>query len=1205
MKIKKLIKKLLSIKIKFGTSPNCTKSNCIILFPDEPNTLRCGISALIAFKLPNKQDNIKEIFKKIDHILSLVEKNLLITSENKSKENAENLLEKLFQECTKLKLFHCSKNQGTLFSVLSKIDSMLEDQTIKNMSPDFKKAKTISRRLETLKDTSWCIKQEIIHNIQAIKNLSIKEKLSDSKIKTFKKINAVLNSIDKLEVRGRDSAGLSILFTFKKTEFEKFIKKIKQKSLKHTLNQRKNNLILTNNCININENQKHRTAISFVYKFAAEIGSLGDNIDFIRNQIKNDLILQMLFDYDFIDNSVLAHTRWASVGEINLENCHPLDNASKNTKKGSKSIINVCLNGDIDNYLEIKKEFEAKHDEIHKEINTDTKLIPLWIEHYLKLGNPIEKAFRLAVKDFEGSHAISMHTDLASNKIFLAQKGSGQAIFVGIGKDHYISASELYGIVEETDSYIKLNGEKKGQVLILDKNKDIEKLQSVYYDGNLAKYKKTDILKTQITSRDIDRQDFKHYFLKEIIESPNSFEKTLENKFELSTKTNQFFINQNKSKFFEKLEDDFKKDKIRHIYFIGQGTAGVAAKCCSNILNYYLENKNINISAKKSSELSGFFLDNSDDSKKDMSDTIVIAISQSGTTTDTNRAIDMVKNCNAKTIAVVNRKGSDLGSKTDEVVYTSSGRDIEMSVASTKAFYSQIAAGAFLGLTFASITHIRSKDFISKQIAEIKEIPLKMRTVLDMKDKIKDSAQKLAIEKKYWAVVGSGANKAAADEIRIKLSELCYKTISSDFVEDKKHIDLSSEPLIIICAAGTRQSVLTDIIKDAAVFHSHKAFVVAITTQNENQFKPYAKNVFKIPEIKEHFAPVLNTLVGHLWGYYAALAINKGSKFIYEQKKIIQEQLDNYTGQNIYEILFEKKFKESIAKFYIEFTKKRHNKEFTTDLDANIVSDITLLSKYLTGRLPIVDFELDFKKKGTPANILNLFLENLTLAINSLRRPVDAIKHQAKTVTVGTSRIKEKFEGIIFDTINTHNIEISKITNKNILVIKNLQEIIQKVHGTLLYQISGLNLLGEVTQETEIKVISKRGILKNKKSRVEKDKILKGTKNIIVREQNVYIGKGRKDKENILIIPIISSNPNTSNVTEHLLSFNISFKKANQVTLLKKIKALGEKYHRLKDWILESDNIEWSDNYLNLVKIKTLFGDTAETVVKKIRQKIK
>jgi glucosamine--fructose-6-phosphate aminotransferase (isomerizing) len=222
-----------------------------------------------------------------------------------------------------------------------------------------------------------------------------------------------------------------------------------------------------------------------------------------------------------------------------------------------------------------------------------------------------------------------------------------------------------------------------------------------------------------------------------------------------------------------------------------------------------------------------------------------------------------------------------------------------------------------------------------------------------------------------------------------------------------------------------------------------------------------------------------------------------------------------------------------------------------------------------------------------------------------MARPVDAIKHQAKTVTVGTSRISEKFEGLIFDELNANDIHISQITNKNVLVIKNLQEIISKINGAFLYQITGLNLLGEVTRETKIKIVNKTGALKHEHSRVETDQKLKGTKNIIVREGNVYIGKGRKDNKNILVIPVISSNPATPNIIEYILSLNITFKPSSDVPLLKKIKALGGKYNRLKDWILESDNFQWDDRYLNLVEVETLFGDTAEKVVEKILDKIK
>ena len=370
-----------------------------------------------------------------------------------------------------------------------------------------------------------------------------------------------------------------------------------------------------------------------------------------------------------------------------------------------------------------------------------------------------------------------------------------------------------------------------------------------------------------------------------------------------------------------------------------------------------------------------------------------------------------------------------------------------------------------------------------------------MKAVLDMRDEIKECADNLAIPPKItgpqWVPV---ANKTSADEIRIKLSELCYKTISSDFVEDKKHIDLSSEPLIIVCAAGTRESVLGDIIKDTAIFHAHKACPIVITTQGEDRFDLYAKAVFKIPEVQEHFAPVLNTLVGHIWGYYAALAINAKSKFLYEQRQKIENIIEEFKsmGRDDYEVLLENKFTETVAGFDNQFSRKRRQGEFPSAMGLSTVSDITLLLKYLSGRLPVSDFEVDFGVKGTPANMLSTFFTTMNQAINIMARPVDAIKHQAKTVTVGTSRISERFEGIIFDVLAEHNIQIPLITNTNVLVLKNLQEIISEIKGAVLYRITGLNLLGKVTADTRIDVVSKTGNLANESSRVETDQPSQG-----------------------------------------------------------------------------------------------------------------
>ena len=258
-----------------------------------------------------------------------------------------------------------------------------------------------------------------------------------------------------------------------------------------------------------------------------------------------------------------------------------------------------------------------------------------------------------------------------------------------------------------------------------------------------------------------------------------------------------------------------------------------------------------------------------------------------------------------------------------------------------------------------------------------------------------------------------------------------------------------------------------------------------------------------------------------------------------------------------------------------------------------MVSDLTLLLKYLSGRLPVSDFDLDFNRKGTAVNMLNTFFNCLAEGISTMARPVDAIKHQAKTVTVGTSRISERIEGILFDALTLENLTIAQITNMNIIVLKNLQDIIGKIEGSTLYRIGGLSVLGEPSDDATIKVVKKRGDIADIPSRVETDSRLKGTKHIIVRQGNVYIGKGRKDERSIIIIPILTTSANSPNRIEFLLLLHVSFRQ--DVTLDTRIKALGGKYEHIKN-IVQENSVAWQDRFLELIEIDELFGRSAEKI---------
>ncbi|UCH24155.1 MAG: SIS domain-containing protein [Deltaproteobacteria bacterium] len=1204
----------------------------LVFFPLQSNFFCCGLAGIVAFKKKGKTSDaidtaaLDAMAEKIyaHRFQNCIENDYGLESHYLGGSDAIEALHKSVHTLKGKEPFYTLFSREDIQQKLNKLAARLDNIIASEAQLLAEKmgllaseeVDVLSKRIEDLRDINWCLSSEIADNIENLKNLihTDGEPPGVDALNIYKNINAVLNSIDRLEVRGRDSAGISLLFILDKAAYEKFTATLDNLKLLDRFKERSDEKVLINNSISIHEttdtDDQALVTVSFTYKIAAEIGRLGDNIRFLRKQIRHDPIFKAIVAVPHRYHTVSSHTRWASVGAITEPNCHPVDNQMLPECPEKSGIIHVCLNGDIDNYLELKAAHEKNSYLFYKEITTDTKIIPIQIEKYLNLGFNVVEAFRLAVNDFEGSHAISMHTDLMPGRIFLAQKGSGQSIFVGLADDHYMPTSEVYGFVEETPFYLKLDGETviegkngptQGQIFILSQESagGLDGITAMYYDGTPMDLQEKDIKHTAITPRDIDRQDFPHYFLKEISESPASVEKTLQNRWKIRSGDQQYIVTLDETIVPAYLTkaltgNRWSKRQIRRICFVGQGTAGVAALACANILDYYLGDPGLHISALKASELSGFNL-GEDDDRRSLTDTLVIAISQSGTTTDTNRTVDMVRERGAYTLAIVNRRDSDITFKVDGVMYTSSGRDIEMSVASTKAFYSQIIAGAILGLYIAGLRKRRNQSFISNEIKQLLEIPSHMRKILSMRESIEKSATRLAPTRTYWAAVGSGPNKASADEIRIKLSELCYKTISSDFVEDKKHIDLSSEPLIIVCAAGTRETVIGDIIKDTAIFKAHKATPVVIANEGDGRFDPYAEDVFYVPVVQEHLAPILNTLVGHIWGYYAALAINQGSQFLYGFQEDIQKTVDRHIGKDldVYEVVLEKSFREKIARFYNEFRAKKAQNRFPAIMGLEAASDLTLLLKYLSGKLPVSDFELDFGLRGTPLNMLNRLFKCLAESINSMARPVDAIKHQAKTVTVGTSRISEKVEGILFEALAAHAFNASQLTTSNIIVLKNLQGIISKINGTICYKIENLNLLGEPTDETTIRVEKKDGILASIPSRVETDTTLKGTKKIIVIQGNVYIGKGRKDDRSICVIPVISSSPDAPNIIRYLLLLNISFQES--VPLATKIKALGGKYEHIKN-IVQENSVAWKDELLELVAIEELFGKSAEKI---------
>ncbi len=450
----------------------------------------------------------------------------------------------------------------------------------------------------------------------------------------------------------------------------------------------------------------------------------------------------------------------------------------------------------------------------------------------------------------------------------------------------------------------------------------------------------------------------------------------------------------------ETIPDDVRTDlrsgRIRRVQVIGQGTAHVAGQSLAAALEAAVgDEAALRVEALPATELSGFGL------RPDMTDTLVVAISQSGTTTDTNRTVDLARARGARVIAIVNRRQSDLTDKSDGVLYTSDGRDVEMSVASTKAFYAQIAAGFLLAW---AITEEVGGQIDPALLTALRELPTALHETVGRREQIAAAARQLAPSKRYWAIVGNGTNRIAAEELRIKLSELCYKSIACDATEDKKHIDLSSEPLVLVCAAGLTGSTADDVAKEIAIYRAHKASPVVIATDGEGRFSA-ALSAITVPETHPQLGFVLAAMAGHLFGYEAALAIDEQALPLREARSAIESVVGESSSTDGDTAL--RRLRPQLSRAATRFFDSLRGGAYDGNLEASTAVRLASSLRYGTGVAALDGYQAEHGRIGTPGVVIDDLTAALTTAIEELTRPVDAIKHQAKTVTVGISRTDE------------------------------------------------------------------------------------------------------------------------------------------------------------------------------------------------------
>ena len=968
--------------------------------------------------------------------------------------------------------------QGRVATIEARLDAG-------DLSLDADELEHTNAALVSLKDALWAMRQDRLRAARAVADLAgiPGPEITASTVQILWAVQVALSALDRLEVRGRDSAGLQILvadhgLVLTSTE------------LRTQAGARLADPLFTSLAVRTPSGH-----LSFVYKAAAEIGELGDNGAALRAAIRNDPLFHRAIRSEAARATVLCHTRWASVGIISQANAHPVNNEEEDRTDGP--FVTAALNGDVDNYLDLKKGEGLR---IPPEITTDAKIIPALISRRLAEGLPSEEAVRATVAQFDGSVAIEVSVASEPDRVFLALKGSGQGLYVGMAEDAYVVASEPYGLVEETPTYLRMDGEG-GQLFVLDRRfaGDATRIRRLTYSGTVQPVTADELQHAEITTRDIDRAGFPHYLLKEVTEAPQSFRKTLRGK--IVERGGRLAVDLGEVTLPAHVKD--RLPQIRRVFVVGQGTASVAGRSVAGAIAAELGRAGIAVTNTLATELSGFQMDD------DMSDTLVVAVSQSGTTTDTNRTVDLVRSRGAIVLAIVNRRNSDLVARSDGVLYTSDGRDVEMSVPSTKAFYAQIAAGFLLALGLSAELGLADKARTHRLLSALRELPEAMEEVLRRRETIAAAAARLAPARRYWAVVGNGTNRIAAEEVRIKLSELCYKSIACDATEDKKHIDLSSEPLILVCAAGLNGPTADDVAKEVAIYRAHKAAPIVIASDGEDRFAA-ALAVLPVPVCEPSVAFVLSAMVGHLFGYEAALAIDAQARPLRAARAAIEAVVRPGDDRNWLEHLAPR-IDEAAAPFFAGLRDGVYNGH----LEAGTAVRLANLLRYASGAVPIEAYEIEYGKVGTPAAVIEDLTEALTAAIGELTRPIDAIKHQAKTVTVGISRSEDALLGVaLVEELLSTGAQRDRLSYRALRTLAELDPAVVEVTGYTRYAIDG----------RAISVIDQGGVATTISSRTGDNPVLRGTKNRVAEEREVTVSRGRSDGRTIVLIPEVKDN---------------------------------------------------------------------------------
>ena len=524
----------------------------------------------------------------------------------------------------------------------------------------------------------------------------------------------------------------------------------------------------------------------------------------------------------------IGHTRWATHGEPSENNAHPHISDDYN-------VVGVH-NGIIENYQELKDKLVKNGYEFYS--STDTEVAIKLIDYYYKKyeHTPVD-AINHAMVRIRGSYAFAIMFKEYPNEIYVARKDS--PMILGVSDGNCYVGSDVPAILNYTRNVYYIGNMEIGRLA----------------DGNITFYNldgdeiEKELVEIKWDAEAAEKGGYEHFMMKEIHEQPKAIADTLnsvlkDGKLDLSA--------------VELSDEEIKK--ISQIYIVACGSAyhvGVVAQ-------YVMEDlAKIPVRVELASEFRY---------RKPLLDPdgLVIVISQSGETADSLAALRLAKDKGLRTLGIVNVVGSSIAREADNVFYTLAGPEI--SVATTKAYSTQLIAAYCLAIQFARVRGEITDDVYSTYLEELKTIPDKIEKILEDKERIQWFAAKQANAKDIF-FVGRGIDYAICMEGSLKMKEISYIHSEAYAAGELKHGTISLiEDGTLVIGVLTQSELYEKTISNMVECKSRGAYLMGLTTYGNYNIEDTVNFATYIPKTDEHFATSLAVIPLQLMGYYVSVA---------------------------------------------------------------------------------------------------------------------------------------------------------------------------------------------------------------------------------------------------------------------------------------------------------------------------------------------